>query len=349
MRGRQFIVQPNLAVVAPPDLSLDSLFFLARFSVIKNVDVVTTFEITRDSLGSGMNRGLRGEEILRFLHDSSRMDLPPMIHHFIQDCSSKHGEAAIGRAGGYIIVDSPALLQEIRSNPRIGPHVKDVIADKVILLSPDVDLQKIAREMRQHGLMPQVESETVHATSEDKFHVTLSSEELCDVISGMRLVGALEEELKVDITKGKAAEMAQKLKPDSPGFFALHRYLDSTSRAYIERFKTALGRVMHEVSDKYKDQVSRLVTRGVRSRAPSKYSFKGPNPAVERKDILELLSFAREYELETEITYVRQNEQEARVLITPKSFEGERLYAYCVGTDSDSMYSLKRILRAKLV
>jgi hypothetical protein len=347
--GDQFIVQPNLAVIAPPDLSLDRLLLLARFSDVRNVDVVTSFEITRDSLGKGMNRGLGGDEILTFLHECSRMELPPMINHFIQDCSSKHGEAAIGLAGGYIMVDAPLMLQEIRSNPRIAPYVKDVIADKVILLAPDCDLQKIARELRQFGVMPQLESETVHATTDDKFHVTLSSEELCDVIAGMRLVGALEEELKIDITRGKAIELAQKLKPETPGFLSLHRYLDTTSKSFVERFKGALARVIDEVSDRYKTQVSRLVTRSVRTRTPSKYSFKGPNPAVERKDIIELLSFAREYELETEITYVRQNEQEARVLITPKSFEGERLYAYCVATDSDSMYSLQRILRAKLV
>lgn len=131
--------------------------------------------------------------------------------------------------------------------------------------------------------------------------------------------------------------------------FMMHDYAEATIQRLQQRFQDALQRRMSEVEDRYKTQVSRLVSKTLSSRGPSKYNYKGRNPAIDQADVRAMLEFAQEYELDVEIQYVKQNDQETRLVISPKSFEGERLYAHCPATDSDGIYSLKRILRARLL
>lgn len=344
----EFIVQPNLEVIAPPDLALARLYFLSQFCVVRNMDVVTTLEITRDSLRGAMDGGLGSGEILGFLQEACRVELPATVRHLIDECSNKHGEACLGLAGGYIRAEEPMVIETIRSNAKLAPFIKDTVSENVLLLAPNADLTKLAREIRQLSLMPRIESELVHATTDERFHLTLTSEELCDLLAAINLVCVFEKELNADISSGKAEALAQKLKPEIGNLQAISRFATATIKSFEKRLRAALTKITDDIAEKYKNQVSRLVSKNMSGRALSKYNFRGQNPAVERDDIMQLLTFAREYELEAEILYIRQNDQEVRLLVTPKSFEGERLYAYCLQTDTDSMYSLQRILRARL-
>lgn len=344
-----FFVQPNLAVIAPPDLALDKLLFLTQFSVVRNVDVMTTLEITRDSMRGALDRGAHGDEVYQFLMESCRIALPETVKHLIDDCAAQHGQARIALAGGIITSDQQYVLEEIKRSSRMQPYIREVIDDRAIILAQNVDLTKVTRELRAMGLMPELESETVQETKDERYHLTLTAEELYELIATTRLVAQIEEQFSADISRGQASALAQKLKPEGARFRAMHEHTESAAKAYEKRFQAALDKVIEDVEGKYKDQVAKLVTRSISGRGPSKYNFKGPNPAVEREDVQKLLTFANEYELETEILYIRQNDQEARILITPKSFEGKRLYAHCSDTDSDSIYSMDRILRARLL
>lgn len=343
------IVQPNLEVVAPPDLSLEAVYHLSRFCHVRNVDVMTTFELNRDSVRAALDSGIRGDDIVRFLGERSRVALPETVRQLVDDCSHRHGEARMGSASGYITLDDPAILEAIRSNPRLSALVKDVIADRVVILTEGADLSRVARELRQHGLMPHMENSAVHATSDDRFHLTLEPQELYDLMAAARFLAFVEQELGEEISEGRSAALAQTLKPDGNSLFMMHDYAEATIRTLQRRFQEALQKRMDEVADRYKSQVSRLVSKSLSGRGPSKYNYKGRNPAVDQVDVRAMLEFAMEHDMDVEIQYVKQNDQETRLVISPKSFEGERLYAHCPATDSDGIYSLKRILRARLL
>lgn len=344
-----FIMQPNLEIIAPPDLRLEKLLMLTRFCELRSVDVMTIFEVTRESMRAGLDSGLTGPGIVEFITTGSPVQVPETFFHLVEECTMRYGETRICAAGGYVQADDPMVIQELRANVKFAPLIKEVVDDKTILLVPDTDLTKLAREMRTMGFMPQLESDTVQATTDDKYHVVLSSEELLDLIAAARLVSTIEEHLHVDISHSRAGALAQKLRTDTSGLHRIAQQSDAAIRTYEKRFKAAYDKTFEDISEKYKTQVSRLVTRSMSTRGPTKYQFRGPNPAIEQTDILTLLSFATDYEIETEITYVKQNQQESRIMIMPRSFEGERLYAHCLQTDSDSIYSLERILQAKLI
>src|SRR3972149_1345274 len=67
-----FTVQPNLEVITPPDLNLRVFYNLNEFCDIKTIDVMSTLVISQESLREGMDKGLRGTDILTFLNESCR-------------------------------------------------------------------------------------------------------------------------------------------------------------------------------------------------------------------------------------------------------------------------------------
>jgi len=343
------IIQPNLEIVAPPDLALDAIFQLARFCEIKNMDVMTTMEITRESLRSCMERGTTGDEIVGFLAGLSRVELPQTVRQMVEECSTKHGEVRIGSAGGYIIADDPVVLESIRRNNKLNHAIKDVVGEKVMVLAQQTDLGKIAKELRTQGLMPHVETGTVHASSDGRYHLSLTGQELLDLIAAARLVRTVEETLNTDISEGSAAVLAQRLTPEALGFVGGDQGAEARSRSFQKKFEAAFQKVTDDINDKYKNQVSRLVSKSMSTRGASKYHYKGANPALERGDIEELLTFALEHDLEVELLYVKQNEQEARLRLMPKGVEGDRLHAYDTEKDSEGIYAIPRMLRAKLL
>lgn len=347
--SKWLLVQPNLEISIPPDMALPDVYYLSRFCETRTVDVMTTFEMTRDSLRRGMEQGLTSREILAFLEPRSRMTMPETVKHLVEECSERHGEARLGTTGGYITSSDPLVIEEIRANPKLSVFIKDTVGDSVILLAPNADLSRVEKELRNAGLMPLTESSTVHATGQDSYHLTVSAQELYDLIASTRLIAHVEEVLGADITEGRAASLTQKLKPDGADFETMNRYTEANVNAFQKRFNAAFQKLTEDVAEKYKSQVSRLVSKSLSGRAPSKYLYKGSNPASGRDDIIALLNFALEHEIEAEILYVKQNDEESKIVVLPNSFEGDRVYAHCPATDNDAIYAIKRILRAQLV
>jgi hypothetical protein len=348
-KARWLIIQPNLEIVAPPDLALDVMYNLARFCEIKNMDVMTTLELTRESLRTCLERGSRGDEIISFLAELSRAELPQTVRHMVEEYSTKHGELRVGTAGGYIMATDPVVLESVRMNTKLAGYVKDFLGENVVVLAEQADLGKVAKELRNQGLMPQLETGTVHSTSDGRYHLSLTGQELYDLIASARFVKVVEQALNSDISEGSAAVLAQRLSPEATGFFGASQGIEARSRAFQKRFEAAFQKAIEEIEDKYKNQVSKLVSKSASSRGPSKYHYKGANPAVERDDIVELITFAMEYDLDVELLYVKQNDQETRVVLSPRGIEGDKLYAHNPATDSDGIYSIPRMLRARLL
>lgn len=347
--ARWAIIQPNHEIVAPRDLALDATFQLARLCNVKNMDVMTTMEMTRESLRPVLERGASKESILDFLSGLSRMDLPESISQLVEECSTKHGEVRLGSSSGYIISEDNTVLESIFRHPRLTPYIKERYGDNVLLLASETDIGRVAKELRNQGHSTQMETGTVHSTQDNRFHLSLTEMEMQDVIAAVRFLAYVEKLLNTDLSDNRAATMAHRLQPDSTGFLLSGTGVETRSKQIMRRFEVAFNKHDEEIVEKYKTQVSKLVSRTMTSRGPSKYQYKGANPAVDREDISQLITFAQEYEMEVELLYVKQNEQETRVTVQPRGTEGERIYAHNATTDTDAVYSLGRILRARLL
>jgi hypothetical protein len=344
----EFIVQPNLEVLAPPNLNLKAFYNLNEFADIRSVDVMSTLQISRESLRSGMDHGVHAEDILQFLKSTTRGRIPEAVMNLVTETSDKHGEVNMGYAGGYIIVDDPMLLEEIKANKRLVRAIKDIVDNRLVLLNPDVNVRKLAKELQKIGFMPRLASEHVHIVSEDSYHLSLSKEDMYTLFAALRFIAAIEEDLSTNVTEDKVSPLIERLKPDPKIFYALSFLAESLTKTWVKNYEEATRARIEELKTKYKSHLSKIVTAAQPRRA-TKYSFEGPNPATEKSDVTKMIQFGIENEFQMEIQYVRADGNEIIEIIQPESLEHEKVYAHCKTRNTYAVYRLDRVLRSRLV
>lgn len=343
-----FIVQPTHEVIVPPDLELRTFYSLNQMCEVKSIDVMSLVEITRHSVRDALDHGLSGEEVEHFLERHSRTPLPESLRILVRDVARKHGEVNMGYAGGYIVIDDEPVLAQVRVNKKLAPSIKAVLDDKVVLLNPDVDLPRLARDLQKIGFMPRLESQTVQVRDEEKFSLTLGRDDMVRLIAAVRLAAQTKDEKGREVAHDRLGPLLERLKADARSFAALNDLAEplvaTWAKAQSDAVESRIASVQREYSRKIDHLVSAKVTRGA-----SKFHFDGPNPATDLADVERLLDFAIENEFEVEIEYVKANQKHVVEVVAPESLERDRLYAHCRTRDAYSVYRLERIQQAKLV
>ncbi|HUT25045.1 MAG TPA: helicase-associated domain-containing protein, partial [Sumerlaeia bacterium] len=342
----QFTVLPNLDVVAPPDLNLARFHRMLQFAEIRHIDIMSILTITRESLRTGMDRGLKGDEILAFLQGGCPSGLPETVRHLVSECRNRYGEISIGYAGGYVLVDDPLLLEDLRNNKVLAPHVRDVLGERIILLDRSANVQGVARELQRLGFMPSIDNENVYASSDGRIGFSLSAEDLSALMGVLRFTLQVERELSANLTEEKARSLLHGLLPTNHAQFNLNRLSEAMSKRFEKRFEAALKRKIQSVAGKYRRQIKEFLAQ--QEPAASRPVYTGPDPATNTKDIRELLEFAIDNESAVALQYLRATNEEIVETVKPESLNGDKLFAFCEQRESYRAYRLKRIRSAGL-
>lgn len=343
------IVQPTHDVIVPPDLRLRTFYHLNEIATIKSIDVMSILAITRESIREGLDRGLRGEEIIEFIRKNSRTPVPESLSQLVRDCAEKHGEVNMGYAGGYIIIDDEILLEQIKANKKIGPAIKDIIDSRVVLLNSDIDVKRLSRELQKIGFMPRLGSEHVYMKEDEMFHLSLSREDMYALIAAVRFTRELRDARGNSVTEERMVPLLERLKPDPRTFAALNDLAEPLLNTWIRAQRAATESHVEQVKNKYQSQITRIVSSTV-PRGMSKHSFDGPNPSTNQEDIERMLDFAVENEFDIEIQYVKNNRDEVREVVAPESIERDRLLGRCQSRNNAfAVYKIDRIMESKLV
>jgi hypothetical protein len=341
------IVKPDLEIVAPPDLSLDRLFLLARFCRVRKVDVVTTLEIARESMRAALDRGMRQEQFLDLLTQSSSVPVPPTVMGLVEECAAKHGEVEIRAAGGCLTVSDPLTLKELCSNPRLAALIRDVVDERTALLAPHADFNKVKREVQKAGLMPRVEEGVASSVRGEKCHLVLSPQEYHDLVAALKFFSIVDSTLGSDLSRGRIADLERKLTSDPLQPYEAQYHVGVVTRGLEKRYREALNKRLKQITGKYKMHLAELLNTAFTSRPTRKLVFNGVNPATEPGDIQLLLEYAREHELDVTIRYAKPHEV-VSIIFRPKGFEGPHVYGEPAGAASDCAYALERIVEAHL-
>ncbi len=342
VQSRHFTVQPNQEIVTPPDLELDRLFQLLQFSSIKKVDIMTTLNITRESVRHGMDFGLSAKDMVQFLEEGSRKDLPEVVRQMVSDCENRHGEIDMGMAGGYLVVNDTHRVAELKANPKIEPSIKDVYDDRLIILNRSSDFKKIACELQRLGFMPRVDSESLHVTNDGLFQITLKAEELYDLLAILRFAIMMEDDEDQIVFEDRVRPLFQRLSLNAKERFNPKFYADSIAKVFLANHEKKIRKIVDESTRKYKKQLNRLVTQ-VPRKGRSDNGYAGSNPATEDKDILKLIRFAIEHEREVKIQYLRSNGETVDQVIEPEAIQGRKIYALNTNEDQHHIYTMDRI------
>ncbi len=346
MDARQFTVQPNMEVLAPPDLALPVLYKLCRFCEVISIDVMSTLALTRQSLREAMDRGIDAASILSCLEEGSAIAVPDTIKHLIQECSSRHGQVSMGYGGGYIVAEDRAALEEIRAHRRVREVIKETVGENLILLTPRTDVGRLAKELRKAGFMPKVDAENVHSTEDGDYLIRLTPKELYDLLGILKFVTTMEEELGQSLTEERARPLLERLQPDPSTALNFAEYPETICRSFLRRYHMAKKKQIDEVAGRYKRQLARLLTTGSSIERPA--SFDGPNPATNPEDIRRMVQFAAEHESRLEVVFLDQNDATSRDTIEPEAINGDKVYAFSEDRDEHAMFALSRIRKTRL-
>lgn len=343
--GGQLMVQPNLEIVTPPDLGLDKFFNVLQFTDVKNVDVMTVLTLTADSIRAGIDAGVSAEAMVEVLEQTSARELPRTVHQMIEECKSRHGEVDMGLCGGYIHVNDPLRLEELKANKKISPEIKDVFANEILMLNRSADFKKVAKELQRLGLMPAVDSDSLHVTSDGLFQITLKADELYDLLAVLRFCIMMAEEAETPVFEDRVRPLYQRLSAKSQGDFNPRFYSDTIAKTFFGNYEGLLKKKIKSETQKYRKQVTRLMNRAPRARTSG---YQGANPASESADILKMIKYAIENESSIKIKYQKTNGDEFVTEIEPESLQGKKVYALQTDDDSHHIYAFERIQRASM-
>jgi hypothetical protein len=316
-------VQPNLEVLAPPDLDPAAYLTLARLADLRSVDVYTTFAITWDSLMNALDRGLSAQQILEFLEQISATEVPPTVRQLVRDCEGRHGEVQIGIAGPYIEAREKRLLEELEANPRFGAYLQRRIGEQVALLASNVDLGRLARELRQSGY-------SVRSAGADKLQITPHGAQLTVTRTELEALYAAVR---------AATRIAHDLDPD----------FDLSALASLEEtLVLELSRQADSGAQNRARELEALVERLLRARGPAARAAAPPTEAKELEEIRSMLVAAVEKRMPLEIEYDGFQGVTRRV-VEPQSFDGRYLTAFCRLRQDQRVFNSARILSARLL
>lgn len=147
---QQFVVQPNLEIYAPPNLTPKLYFGLFRIADPKGTGML---EISRESLRKAMDREMTSGSILDFLRQHSSTGLPQNVEYLVREVGGKHGHIRVGNAGLYLVVDDPILLKELAAQKKLSIQIRKQLADTVALVTGD-SVDAVLKQLRLAGYFP---------------------------------------------------------------------------------------------------------------------------------------------------------------------------------------------------
>ncbi|MFN8635517.1 MAG: DNA repair helicase XPB [Chloroflexota bacterium] len=112
---------------------------LAAFAELrKSPEHVHFYGITPLSLWNACAAGVTVESVIDTLVEFSKYEIPPNVLADVRDLMSRYGRLRLTSRGTMLALESddPDLLQQVRRNPRIGPHLGESDGDDRSLVLP---------------------------------------------------------------------------------------------------------------------------------------------------------------------------------------------------------------------
>ncbi len=149
---REFTLQADQSIIAPPDLAADVGARLERYAELESAAGARIYRLSERRLAAAFDAGERADDVLAFLTEHAVNGVPQNVAYLVQDAARRHGRLRAGSVASYLRSDDPAALSEAVT----------VKAAKLRLLAPTVAVSSLSRAklmtaLRQKGLMPVAE------------------------------------------------------------------------------------------------------------------------------------------------------------------------------------------------
>ncbi len=318
-----FIIQPNLEILAPPELPAADYIRLCGLSDLESIDVVSHFKITKEAFLDAFNRSSSARIIRKFLEGRSSTGVPDMVKSLINECEDKHGEVKIKQASGYLEVAEPALLDELLVQKSFAVLIEQRLSDTSAVILATVKPDAVASTLSKLGYMPSLDT---HGEESDDGVIQLNyrASDLSRLVAFLEasaeFLGDYGDEENGPSTLVRQLKRSLRRSPSEP--------LEAAREKYAGAFDTAVKQI--------RESDGRAV----------KNAFQGSSPALEEKEIRSLIDYAIENRMRVKLSYGDRNHQDR--IVEPTSEDEQMLYAYCRSRKGDRVFRVDRIIQAEL-
>lgn len=163
---RQFVVQPNMEIIAGQHIHPTLLLTACRFAHIGTYQQAIILKISADSIRTALDQGMTGKEIISFMEKHSASGVPQNVRHTVDDIAAKHGLVRLGKCDAILVVRDEHLLEEIQANRKLAKYVDRMLTPQVAAVSGS-QYDAFIKELRKAGYLPVDESDHHAAATSD--------------------------------------------------------------------------------------------------------------------------------------------------------------------------------------
>lgn len=124
-------------VTIMPGLTLKEYLPLIKFLKPLQCDILSIFEITKQSVIKAFDLGLKKEDIINILKTYTSFDIPQILQMNLEEWESSYGSAALYK--GFVLKLSAENSFLAEKNPSFAKHIVEILAPGVYLLDFETD------------------------------------------------------------------------------------------------------------------------------------------------------------------------------------------------------------------
>lgn len=147
--SRQFTVQADHTIIAPPDLDPDVLATLERFTRVESEAGALIYRITTEEVVRALDSGWTAGKILTFLADGSSVPVAQNVERTITDAADRHGRLTVGSTTTWVTCNDPVLLANA-----VAVKPAKLVAVTPTLAVSELSQEKVLAVLRAKGLAP---------------------------------------------------------------------------------------------------------------------------------------------------------------------------------------------------
>lgn len=145
----KFIIQPNYEIIAFTNSNFETLLKLSRIATIQNLDLTIKFQLNKNQITQAIHEGMSVKEISDFLHQNAKNEIPQTVSFLLKDLAQKEGEISVIPVSAMLEFRDTQLLEQARN--LLKDYSYAVIEDRKLLLKAGIDLQYVAKILKQKG------------------------------------------------------------------------------------------------------------------------------------------------------------------------------------------------------
>ena len=150
------LVQADNTAIAPGPLTIEVARMLSTFADIESRGGATVYRFSETSIRRGLDHGHSGDEIKRFLTQTSKTPIPQPLEYLIADVAKKHGKLRVGFANTYLRCEDQAIISAILSDKKLEHIAFRQISPQVLV--SDTESDETMEELRRAGYFPSGEN-----------------------------------------------------------------------------------------------------------------------------------------------------------------------------------------------